>query len=105
MLKALNPSKEIKTFAEFKKQIKNPTEHYVIGVFDNVDNNLYKSYEQFTYKYPEDFNFFHTLHSSIFIESVKLKNLKAPSILVYYHDSIVTKKESNFRLYDNVSIL
>ena len=103
MRKSLTVSKEINTFDKFKRQVTSPTEHYIIGIFNNQDDDLYKAFETFTNKYPEDFNFFQTFESAQFLESTKLKNLKVPSIVVYYHDFIVSSKESNFRVYDDVS--
>ena len=103
MKKSLEPSKEIENFSEFKRKATNPTEHYIIGVFNDTEEELYKIFDQFSIKYPEDFRIFHTFQPSKFLESVKIKNLKVPAVIVYYHDYIVSRKESNFRVFDGVS--
>jgi hypothetical protein len=105
MKRSLEPSKEIATFSEFKKQASNPTDHYIIGVFNDTQDEFYKTFIQFIYKYPEDFRVFHTFESSKFLDGVKIKDIKVPSVIVYYHDYIVTRKESNFRVFDSVSYL
>jgi hypothetical protein len=104
MKKCVRPSKEIKSFAEFKSYVKNPTDNFVFGVFNNENDKLYKSYLGFATKYLDDFHLFHSFDVSSFEQSLKLKNFKAPSVIVYYHDFVLTRKESNFRVFDDVSI-
>ena len=104
MKKCVRPSKEIKSFAEFKSYVKNPADNFVFGVFNSDSDKLFKSYLGFASKYLEDFQLFHSFEVSSFDISLKLKNFKAPSIVVYYHDFVLTKKESNFRVFDDVSL-
>lgn len=103
MKKCVRPSKEIKSYAEFKTYVKNPIDNYVIGVFNSENDNLFKSFLGFSSKYLEDFHLFHSFDVSSFEISLKLKNFKAPSVIVYYHESVLTRKESNFRVFDDVS--
>jgi hypothetical protein len=105
MIKSLNPSKEINTFGDFKKQATNPIENFLIGVFNSKNDNLYKIFEQLTFKYPETFSFFYTLKPKDILSTIPLKGIKAPVIIAYYHEHIITQTESNFRLFTNVSIL
>lgn len=94
-------SKEIKSFAEFKTYIKNPVEHFVIGLFNNNSENLYEAFLQFSSRYPDDFHMFHLFDISDFEKSLKVK-IQRPSVIVYYHDSILTKYDSNFRIFSDV---
>lgn len=104
MVKSLKPSsKQVKSFAEFKSNVKNITENYVIGVFNDENDNLFDSYSKFSSKYRDDFKLFHTFEHASFIKDT-LK-LKVPSIIVYYHDFALTNKESNFKIFDKVRVL
>ena len=75
MLKSLNPSKEIKTFSDFKKQASNPIENFLVGVFNSQNDKLFKLFEQLTFKYPETFSFFYTFDSREFLNTIPLKGL------------------------------
>jgi hypothetical protein len=103
MKKYLNTnSKEIKSFAEFKTFVDHPINNYVIGLFNNKNENLFQSYVQFSARYPDDFKMFHSFEISDFEKSFRFK-IQRPAIVVYYHDAILTNKESNFRVFNDVS--
>ena len=95
-------SKEIKSFAEFKTFVNHPINNYVIGLFNNDKEDLYQSLIQFSSRYPDDFKLFHSFEISDFEKSFRFK-VQRPAIVVYYHDAILTSKESNFRVFNDVS--
>jgi hypothetical protein len=95
-------SKEVKTFAQFDSNVKKMTEVYVLGLFDNKENNFYQVFDLFAAKYSEDLKLFHTFDIEHFQKYFKSSKVKSQSILVYYHDLAVPKKEPKYRVFDKV---
>jgi hypothetical protein len=96
-------SKEVKTFNAFTSHVIKPTDTYVLGLFNDKNDRLYELYTDLTSRYGEELTFFHSFHTNDFIKHLKSteNNIDIPSIIVYHHDLVVTKKEPQFKVFDN----
>jgi hypothetical protein len=98
-------SQEVKTFKSFDIQIRKPNEFYVLGLFHDDKTPLYNIYTDLNYtKFPEDFKFFHTFETAEFLKYIKSKKITVPTILVFYHDLVITKNEPKFRVFETVCL-
>jgi hypothetical protein len=106
MKKAREPgSKEVKTVKGFTSHVLKPTEFYVLGLFEDQKSPLFEVYGDLSSRYSEDLNFFHTFETEQFLKAFKSDKIRVPSILVYYHDLVLTKNEPKFRVFTKVDIL
>lgn len=106
MLKArASTSKEVKSFNAFTSNIKRPTEIYVLGLFEDKTSNLFETYNLFSSKYSEDLKLFHTFEVADVLKYIKSDKVKAPCLLVFYHDIVYVKNEPKFRVFDKVNLI
>lgn len=103
MLRArLSTSKEVNTLKQFVSNVLKPTETYVLGLFPSKENHFFEIFSNFASQFAEDVQLFHSFNHNELLQSLGNQNLKIPSILVYYHDLAVPKKEPRFRVFDQV---
>ena len=96
-------SKEVKTLGEFKSYVTDPIGNYLIGLFNNQTENLFISYSEISSRFPEDFHLFHAFETADFEKKLNFK-VQIPSVIVYYHDAVLSTKESNYRVFNKVNL-
>lgn len=95
-------SKEITTFKQFLSNVLKPTETYALGLFDKKETPLYEIFADFASQFADDFRLFHTFNVDEVVKELR-SEVKVPSIMVYYHDLAIPKKESKFKLFTEVT--
>lgn len=94
-------SKEVKSFNQFKNEIKHPENTYVLGLFNDKKSCLYNEFTKFGSIFLNDLKLFHTFDTEDFLKYLKT-DVKVPSIIVYYNDLIVPSNEPKFRAFSEV---
>ena len=95
-------SKEVTSLKQFLSNVLKPTETYILGLFDDKQHPFYELFSDFASQFAEDVRLFHSFDPrSELLPSLK-QDVKVPSVLVYYHDLAVPKKEAKFKIFDEV---
>jgi thiol-disulfide isomerase/thioredoxin len=106
MIKAKSSgSKLVSSFVQFNSFIQKLTGTYILGLFPNEHDNLYKVYDQFSSKYPEDFGLFHSFDTNAFIpllEKYADHKIGVPSIFVFHHKMVAVKDEPIFKVFQQI---
>jgi hypothetical protein len=95
-------SQEVKKVKGFTSRVKKPTEFYVLGLFADKNSPLFELYGDISSRFNQDLNFFHTFETDEFLKTFKSDKVSVPSIIVYYHDLVLTKNEPKFRVFSKV---
>jgi hypothetical protein len=102
MMKASKPSSiEVNSYNQFYMNVVNPSNIYILGLFNDKKDELYSLYEVFTSKYNQDLKFFHSFQGKeIFKHFKSASSIQLPVIIVFYHDLSVPKNEQNYRVIE-----
>ena len=102
MMKASKPSSiEVNSYNQFYMNVKNPSDIYILGLFNSKQDELYSLYEIFTSKYNQDLKFCHSFQEKEILKHFKSSSsIKLPAIIVFYHDLNVPKNEPNYKVFN-----
>lgn len=98
-------SKQVKTFNAFNSNVKKLDQRYILGLFKSPADLMYQAFTDFASKYADDFDLAHTFNADEFLKYFKSSKIKVPSILVYYHDLVITKNEPKYHVLNDVIIV
>ena len=85
----IDGSREVLNFNRFYGNVNKASEIYVLGLFNDETDQLFKTYDKFAVKYIQEVETFHTFKPDS-AKSLKSDEIVAPCILVYYHKDVIT---------------
>lgn len=97
----LGVTTEVHTLNGFTSNVLKPTDLYVLGLFEGKETPAFELFTQFTAKYSDDMKFYHTFNSNEIINELRKissQSVPVPSLIVYYHDLSLLKKEPKFKV-------
>lgn len=90
---------EVNNYNQFYMHVKNPGDIYVLGFFNSEADELFEIFNMFAAKYSQNIKLFYTFKGKDFMKYFKKFPITIPSIIVYYNELTIPKKEGNYKIF------